>query len=58
MRHTSRIEISKSAYRRNMKFIRSQVGDDTIVSAVIKGNAYGHGIENIIKIAENVGIRH
>lgn len=58
MRHTSRLEISKSAYRRNIKFVRSQVGEETTISAVIKGNAYGHGIENIVPIAENVGIRH
>ncbi|GAB3650062.1 alanine racemase [Echinicola sediminis] len=58
MQHTSRIEISKSAYRRNIKFIQSQVGNETLISSVIKGNAYGHGIENMVRIAESVGIRH
>ncbi|HSJ67860.1 MAG TPA: alanine racemase [Anditalea sp.] len=58
MQGTSYIEISKSAYRRNLKFIRSQIGDKPLLSAVIKGNAYGHGIENMVKIAEEAGIRH
>ncbi|WP_186755856.1 alanine racemase [Echinicola salinicaeni] len=58
MPHTSRLEISKSAYRRNIKFLQNQLGAETIISSVVKGNAYGHGIENIIPIAEAVGIRH
>ena len=58
MKHTSQLEISKSAYRRNIRFIQSQVGIDTLISSVIKGNAYGHGIENIVPIAEEAGIRH
>src|SRR5690606_41803626 len=58
MLHTSYIELSRSAYRNNINFIRDQVGKDVIISAVVKGNAYGHGIENIVSIAEGVGIRH
>jgi len=58
MEHTSYIEIKKSAYKQNLKFIRNQVGDKTIISSVVKGNAYGHGIENMVAIAESNGIRH
>lgn len=58
MAHTSFIEISRSAYRNNIKFIKSQIGDKPIISSVIKGNAYGHGIENIVFIAEEAGLRH
>ncbi|WP_215225253.1 alanine racemase [Echinicola shivajiensis] len=58
MPHTSHLEISKSAYRRNIKFLQNQLGAETIISSVVKGNAYGHGIENIIPIAESAGIRH
>ncbi|MFD2034327.1 alanine racemase [Belliella marina] len=58
MNHTSYIEISKSAYKKNIQFLRSEVGENTIISAVVKGNAYGHGIENIVPIAEGGGIRH
>lgn len=58
MVHTSYIELSKSAYKNNLKFIRSQVGSHVTISSVVKGNAYGHGIENTVKIAESAGIRH
>lgn len=58
MQHTSYIEISKSAYKKNMQFIRSEVGPTTTISAMVKGNAYGHGIENIVQIAEAANIRH
>ena len=58
MHHTSVIEISKSAYRNNIKFLREQLGEEVIISSVVKGNAYGHGIENIVTIAEEAGIRH
>ena len=58
MLHTSYIEISKSAYKKNIDFLRSEVGQKTEISIVVKGNAYGHGIENIVPIAEEQGIRH
>jgi acetyl-CoA carboxylase carboxyltransferase component len=57
MKGTSHIEISKSAFAQNLRFIRSQVGEKPLISAVIKGNAYGHGISNMVKIAEEAGIR-
>lgn len=58
MLHSSIIEISRSAYRNNFNFLRQQIGSKPIFSAVVKGNAYGHGIENIVSLAEEVGIRH
>lgn len=58
MQHTSYIEVSQSAYRQNIQFLREEVGPNTEISAVVKGNAYGHGIENIVKIAEDAGVRH
>jgi alanine racemase len=58
MRHTSYIEISKSAYQKNIEFLRADLGPKTEVSVVVKGNGYGHGIENIVQLAEENGIRH
>jgi alanine racemase len=55
--HGSYIEISQSAYRDNLNYLRSRFGD-VIISSVIKGNAYGHGIDEIIPIAESCGIKH
>lgn len=58
MFHSSFIEISKSAYRRNMQYLRKVAGTHAILSSVIKGNAYGHGIELMVPLAESNGIRH
>lgn len=58
MRPTSYLEISSSAYRQNIAFIRSRIGPTPIISAVVKGNAYGHGIPQMVQVAEGAGIRH
>lgn len=57
-RHSSRIELSKSALQNNIDFIRGKVGDETIISSVVKANAYGHGINEFVPAAEECGIRH
>lgn len=41
-----------------MDFLRSDIGPKTEISVVVKGNGYGHGIENIVYLAEENGIRH
>jgi len=58
MLHTSFIEIDRTAFKKNLQFIRKQVGEHPVISSVVKGNAYGHGIEQMVGIAENYGIRH
>ncbi|MFU8842506.1 MAG: alanine racemase [Bacteroidales bacterium] len=55
---TSTIEISSSAYRQNISFIRNLLGSRVEFSSVVKGNAYGHGISEIVPIAEEAGISH
>jgi alanine racemase len=54
----SRIEISRRAYVRNHKLLRSVIGPDCVFSSVVKGNAYGHGVRNIVELAEAQGVRH
>lgn len=58
MRQTSYLEISQSAYQSNIEFLRKDLGPPTEISVVVKGNAYGHGIENIVALAESNGVRH
>lgn len=58
MRQTSYLEISQSAYQSNIEFLRKDLGPQTEISVVVKGNAYGHGIENIVALAESNGVRH
>ena len=58
MYHTSSLEISASAYSQNIAFIRSRIGSKPVISAVVKGNAYGHGIAQLVPIAEQAGVQH
>lgn len=57
-RHSSRIELSQSALQNNFDFIRRKAGKDTVISSVVKANAYGHGIQEIVPMAEKCGIHH
>lgn len=56
--YTSFLELSKNAVETNIRFIRNLIGKDTILSAVVKGNAYGHGIEQFVPVLEAAGVRH
>ncbi len=58
MYHSSVIEINKSAYQGNMKFIQRLIGKKTKISSVVKGNAYGHGIEYFVPMAQDCGQNH
>jgi len=58
MYHTSVIEIDKTAYQGNLKFIQRLIGKKTKVSSVVKGNAYGHGIEYFVPMAQDCGQNH
>lgn len=55
---TSRIEIDRDAYFENIKFIKNRLHNQARLSSVVKGNAYGHGIRQIIPLAEEAGIDH
>src|SRR6056297_2457886 len=58
MLHTSHIELSEKALQNNISYMRDQMSNGARYSMVIKGNAYGHGIETIIPVAERCGIDH
>ncbi len=58
VRHSSHIDLSQSALRHNFSFIRGRVGAHTEISFVVKANAYGHGIEHMVPMAERCDIRH
>ncbi len=58
MFNTSYIEISKKAYKNNIRYLKKIIGKDVIFSSVVKGNAYGHGVENVVPLAEEAGINH
>ena len=54
----SRIEISRKAYRHNLKFIQSLLGKRCLFSSVIKANAYGHQISTFTELAVSEGVKH
>jgi alanine racemase len=56
--HSSTIEIDRDAIANNIKFIRQFLSDKTKLSAVVKGNAYGHGIRQMVPELEHIGVDH
>jgi len=58
MTGTSVIEIDRSALIHNLNFIQNYLGKDVKISSVVKANAYGHGIEQFVPVAEEAGINH
>ncbi|MBF9255552.1 alanine racemase [Pontibacter sp. 172403-2] len=58
MLHSSYIEISKSALQHNISFVRQQIGPGVRLSSVVKGNAYGHGLEQLAPLAQANGVDH
>lgn len=54
----SRIELSKSALAANLQVIRGLLDHDTVLSSVIKGNAYGHGICEVVELLKAEGVTH
>ncbi len=58
MFETSAIQISESAYRHNLNFIKNQVGADVTFCSVVKGNAYGHGLVKFAQMALRCGVNY
>jgi len=56
MEYTSHIELSQSALRKNIRYLRKQIGESVKFVSVIKGNAYGHGIKQFLPMAEECGV--
>lgn len=54
---SSFIELSSSAYQNNLRLIKNLLGNSTEFSSVVKGNAYGHGVEQFIPLAESLGVK-
>ena len=58
VQHTSYIELSRSAFRSNLSFARKLLGPQVQLSAVVKGNAYGHGLEQMTQLCLEEGVTH
>ena len=53
----ARITINKSNYYHNLDLILKQTGSKEKIAVVLKDNAYGHGLENMAKLASEYGIK-
>ncbi len=51
----TRALISTDAFLHNLRFVRSSIGRAPIIMAVVKANAYGHGLEIIAKASIESG---
>jgi len=49
------VEISRSALTHNITTFRKHVGAKTPIMAVVKSNAYGHGLVQVVKTADAAG---
>lgn len=58
MLHTSFIELDQEALNTNIQFLQSLIPDTTRFSMVVKANAYGHGIEDLLPLIEGCGVNH
>ncbi len=53
----SKILINKQNYYHNLRYLASKAGGIEKIMAVIKDNAYGHGLEIMAKLASDIGIK-
>ncbi|AWG22346.1 alanine racemase [Flavobacterium faecale] len=58
MHTNSTIELSREALKNNIAFLRKTFDKKTILSSVVKGNAYGHGLSEFVQMANDCGITH
>lgn len=58
MHTNSTIELNIDAYQRNLAFLRTTFGKKVQISCVVKGNAYGHGVPEVVSMAYKNGITH
>lgn len=58
MVYDSIITLNEKSVQNNISFLRSKFGEKVKISAVVKANAYGHGIEQIVPVFDKYGIDH
>jgi alanine racemase len=56
MLQPSWIELDSAALKKNIRYLKKRIGKETQFVSVIKGNAYGHGIEEFVPLAEASGV--
>jgi len=54
----SYIELDRSALEHNLSLLKTWYGNDVKYSSVVKGNAYGHGLNKFVKMCIDAGVDH
>lgn len=58
MHNNSFLELSTKSFQNNIKFLRQHFKKNVIISSVVKGNAYGHSIEEFVSMALQENVKH
>lgn len=58
MHNNSHLELDSNAFKTNINFLRHHFKKNVLISSVVKGNAYGHSIENFVEIALAENVKH
>lgn len=54
--HRTWVEIKEQALASNIQTLRSLTGNEAIFCAIVKANAYGHGLKDVARIARRNGV--
>lgn len=55
---TTYIELDSAALKHNIETIKQWFGDEVLISSVVKGNAYGHGLDEFVPLVLQSGIQN
>lgn len=55
---SSIITLNEKSIQNNINFLKKKLGKRVTISSVVKANAYGHGIEQIVPLFYKFGINH
>ncbi len=58
MNKGSVITLNEKSLQNNISFLKKKIGNKVRISSVVKANAYGHGIEQIVPLFQKAGIDH
>lgn len=50
------LEISGNCLAHNLRLFRQLLSPETSIAAVVKANAYGHGVEQVVRVLEHLGV--
>ena len=55
-RYTSWLEINLHTLARNYRILKAQLGPAASIASIVKANAYGHGVKNVVSVAVQEGV--